>query len=95
MALWDLHRVLAVGSPLEIQVLEGDYEGDALPEDEVGGRFFAGWTPDRLTDVVVGAGFEVEEGSLAVTGDEVRLRAIRARTLADTVGPGMRLLSAA
>jgi TDG/mug DNA glycosylase family protein len=92
LALWDLHRVLAVGSPLEIQVLEGEYEGDNLPGDDVGGRFFAGWTPDRLTDVIVGAGFEVEGGSLAVAGDEVRLRSVRARTLADTVGPGMRLL---
>jgi TDG/mug DNA glycosylase family protein len=42
--------------------------------------------------VVTGAGFEVEGGSLAVSGDEVGLRAVRARTLADTVGPGMRLL---
>jgi TDG/mug DNA glycosylase family protein len=81
-----------VGSPLEIQVLEGVYEGDALPDDEVGGRFFAGWEPDRLVDVVTGAGFEVEEGSLAVTGDEVGLRGVRARTLADTVGPRMHLL---
>jgi double-stranded uracil-DNA glycosylase len=92
LALWDLHRTLAVGSPLEIEVLEGTYEGDALPDDEVGGRFFAGWEPDRLVDVVTGAGFEIEEGSLAVSGDEVGLRAVRGRTLADTVGPGMRLL---
>jgi TDG/mug DNA glycosylase family protein len=92
LALWDLHRVLRVGSPLTIQVLEGAYEGDALADDEVGGRFFAGWEPDRLVDVVTGAGFEVEEGSLAVSGDEVGLRAVRARTLADTVGAGMRLL---
>jgi len=92
LALWDLHRVLTVGSPFDIRVLEGAYEGDALPGDEVGGRFFAGWEPDRLMDVVTGAGFEVEEGSLVVAGDEVGLRAVRARTLADTVGPGMRLL---
>ncbi len=92
LALWDLHRVLAVGSPFEIQVLEGDYEGDDLPGDDVGGRFFAAWAPDRLVDVVTGAGFTVEEGSLAVSGDEVGLRAERARTLADTVGAGMRLL---
>ncbi len=92
LALWDLHRTLAVGSPLEIQVLEGSYEGDALPDDDVGGRFFAGWEPDRLVDVVTGAGFDVEVGSLAVAGDEVGVRAVRARTLADTVGPGMRLL---
>jgi len=73
-------------------MLEGANEGDDLPGDEIAGRFFAGWPPDRLVDVVRGAGFEVEEGSLTVSGDEVRLRAVRARTLADTVGPGMRLL---
>ena len=92
LALWDLHRVMAVDGPFEVQVLEGEYEGDALPGDQVGGRFFAGWTPDRLVDVVTGAGFDVDQGSLTVSGDELRLRAVRARTLADTVGPGMRLL---
>jgi len=92
LALWDLHRALAVGAPFEIQVLEGDYEGDDLPGDDVGGRFFAGWTPARLVDQVTGAGFAVEAGSLTVSGDEVRLRAVRSRTLADTVAPGMRLL---
>jgi TDG/mug DNA glycosylase family protein len=92
MALWDLHRILAVGAPFELQVLEGQYEGDDLPDDDVGGRFFAGWSSDRLMDVVVGAGFDVDGDSLAVSGDEVRLRAVRARTLADTVGPGMHLL---
>jgi len=92
MALWDLHRVLRVGGPFEAQVLAGSYEGDDLPGDQLRGRYFAGWEPERLVDVVTGAGFDVEEGSLTVSGDEVRLRAWRARTLADTVGPGMRLL---
>jgi double-stranded uracil-DNA glycosylase len=92
LALWDLHRVLTVGAPLEIQVLQGEYEGDDLPGDTVGGRFFAGWTPHRLVDQVVGAGFEIEDGSLAVSDDEVRLRAVRGRTLADTVTDGMLLL---
>jgi TDG/mug DNA glycosylase family protein len=92
LALWDLHRALAVGAPFSIQLLEGGYEGDALPGDEVGGRFFAGWRADELDDVVTGAGFAVEPGSITVDGDEVRLRALRARTLADTVGAGMRLL---
>ena len=92
LALWDLHRALAAGSPFEVQVLEGEYEGDALPGDEVGGRFFTGWTPEHLVDVVTGAGFDIDHSSLAVSGDELRLRAVRARTLADTVGPGMRLL---
>ena len=32
---------------VDIQVLAGDYEGDALPADRIGGRFFAAWTPER------------------------------------------------
>ncbi len=31
LALWDLHRVLAVGSPFELQVLEGDVRGRRPP----------------------------------------------------------------
>ncbi len=89
-ALADLHRSLVVGAPLELQVLAGDYEGDALPADRIGGRFFAAWTPQRLTDVLTGAGFDV--GHVAVDGDDVRATAVRARTLPDIVGPGMRLL---
>ncbi len=92
LALWDVHRVLRVGAPFELQVLAGDYEGTALPDDGIGGRFFAGWAPDRLAEVVFGAGFDVVPGSVAVDGDELRLRAVRARTLADTVGAGMRVL---
>lgn len=92
LALWDLHRALAVGAPFELQVLHGEHEGTDLPDDVLGGRFFAGWPADRLVDQLVGAGFEVEPGSLQVEDDEVRLRAVRGRTLADTVGPGMRVL---
>lgn len=92
MALWDLHRALAVGSPFELQVLHGDYAGSHLSNLEVAGRFFAAWLPDQLVDVVVGAGFEVEPGSVEVSGDELRLSAVRCRGLADTVAPGMRVL---
>jgi len=60
--------------------------------DELAGRYFAGWSAPRLADQIIGAGFDIEPGSLAVSGDEVRLRAARARTLADTVTEGMRLL---
>jgi len=90
MALFDLHRVLAPGAPLDLQVVTGDYEGDALPDDDVGGRNFATWRAGHLRDVVVGAGFEDLE--VVVDGDVVRVRARPARTLADTVGAGMRLL---
>jgi TDG/mug DNA glycosylase family protein len=90
MALADLHRTLVVGAPLEIQVLAGDYEGHALAEDRIGGRFFAAWTPEGLRDVLVGAGFEVE--GVAVEGDVVHATARRARTLPDMVAAGMTLV---
>jgi TDG/mug DNA glycosylase family protein len=44
----------------------------------------------RLRDLVGGAGFDVDE--LQVDEQGIRVRARRARTLPDTVGPGMRLL---
>ena len=90
MALADLHRVLRVGAPIDVQVLHGDYEGNALPQDDVGGRFFASWKPDALLDVFTGAGFEVH--ACQVEEEVVRVRGERLRTLADTVGPGMALL---
>jgi double-stranded uracil-DNA glycosylase len=90
LALADLHRSLAVGAPVDLQVLGGDYEGDALADDDVGGRFFCGWTPERLEDVMTGAGFEVE--NTESDDDVVRVSATRQRTLPDFVGPGMRLL---
>ena len=92
LALWDLHRVLSVGSPFVVQVHDDGYEGDHRPGDRIAGRFFAGWSAGQLVDVVVGAGFRIDEASVVVSGDELRLRAVRARSLADTVGPGMRLL---
>jgi len=92
LALWDLHRSLAVGAVVDLQVLGGDHEGTDLPDDEVGGRYFAAWARDDLVDVVTGAGFMIEDGSVIEDGDELRLRARRARTLADTVGPSMALL---
>lgn len=90
LALADLHRVLVPGAPIDVQVLHGDYEGSALPDDDVGGRFFAAWKPDSLLDVFAGAGFEVI--ACQVDDDVVRVRAERLRTLADTVGPDMALL---
>ncbi len=92
MALWDLHRVLDVGAPLDLQLLFGEGETDALADDDVGGRFFAAWRREELVDVVCGAGFSVDPSSVRVRGDELRLVAHRQWTLADTVGAGMRLL---
>lgn len=93
MALAQLHMAMGVNAPLDLQVIAGDYEGKNLPSDDVGGRFFAAWQPDALADVLVGAGFQLETVEVpAHQPDVVRSRALRARTLADTVGPGMRLL---
>jgi double-stranded uracil-DNA glycosylase len=44
----------------------------------------------RLRDLVAGAGFDVE--GLQIEEQGIRVRARRARTLPDTVAPGMRLL---
>ena len=90
LALADLHRVLQVGAPVDVQVLVGEYEGSALPSDDVGGRFFSATRPDALVDLLTGAGFGVS--AVEVEGDVVRARGTRLRTLADTVGPGMALL---
>jgi TDG/mug DNA glycosylase family protein len=90
LALADLHRALEPGSPVDIQVLHGPYEGDALPGDDIGGRFFAAWERQHLVDVVTGAGFDVHRAE--VEDDVVRIAGARAATLADTVGAGMRLL---
>lgn len=90
LALARLHRSLAVGAPFDLTTAYGDYEGRALPDDDFPGRWFGCWTEDRLTDVLVGAGFTVEEvarrdKSLWATGR-------RARSLPDTVGPDMAVL---
>jgi double-stranded uracil-DNA glycosylase len=48
--------------------------------------------PGRLRDLLVGAGFEPDRLSLAAAAGAFVVRARRARTLPDTVGPAMRLL---
>ncbi len=67
-----------------------EWDGDDFP-----GRSFSHWTPDLLDAVVDGAGFSVlgrvrrpESDGIEFLGLTLR----RERTLADTVGPGMRLL---
>jgi TDG/mug DNA glycosylase family protein len=95
MALAELHRALAVGSPVAVNVFAGEGTRRTGDEDEFPGRFFTLWHPDELVDVIQGAGFTVEDLQVdeARPGwPPLRLRARRARTLADRVGPGMRLL---
>lgn len=90
LALADLHRSLELGAPIDLQVLAGEYEGSALPSDDVGGRFFCAWEPSRLRDVTTGAGFEIE--AMEEEEEVVRVRGRRMRTLPDFVGPGMKVL---
>jgi double-stranded uracil-DNA glycosylase len=91
-ALAQLHDALAVGATTHLVLHAGESSGP-LADDDFPGRFFSAWSVGALTDVLVGAGFAVE--SCAVDSDDgfwIEARITRARTLPDTVGPGMRLL---
>jgi TDG/mug DNA glycosylase family protein len=90
MALAELHRVLAVGAPAVIVVFPGEGDGRTGDDDELPGRLFVHWTPDALADLLAGAGFDGVE--MRAERHYILARARRARSLADTVGPGMRLL---
>ncbi len=89
LALARLHWAMAVGAPLTLSVIAGDGEG-AWEDDDFPGRFFACWPPERLAALLAGAGFEVDQ--VEVAGERVWVEARRARTLPDTVGPGLRVL---
>jgi TDG/mug DNA glycosylase family protein len=89
IALAHLHAVLAVGAPVELSLRVGSSEG-TIPNDDFPGRFFAHWQPDRLGDVTIGAGFALDD--LEARDEWLIVRATRARTLPDFVGPGMRVL---
>jgi TDG/mug DNA glycosylase family protein len=89
LALGDAHRALQVDGALHVQVTSDRQHENA--DDRFPGRHFEWWPADRLADVVVGAGFDVD--TFVDDGEEwLDVEATRARTLADTVGPGMRLL---
>ncbi len=92
LALARLQWAMDVGAPLTMSLWRGEGEGIVGPEDDehLPGRYFARWQPDEVAPVVAGAGFDIED--LSVHGDSVWVEARRARTLADTVGPGMRVL---
>lgn len=95
MALWDVHRSLRVGGRLCMSLFEDDREHAPIDGDDFPGRSFSGWDETLLRAVVEGAGFDLELLERVVRGEAVELLRVwarRARTLADTVGPGMRLL---
>lgn len=90
-ALADLHRTLEVGAPVRLELLAGS--GSVVSEDDLPGRHFSLWEPDRLADALVGAGFEVASAEVGQgRWPTLRVRARRLRSLPDHVGPGMRLL---
>jgi len=95
LALADLHRVLRLGAPIHLGLFVGDTELDVDADDTFAGRRFSAWSPDHLADVVTGAGFTIDEVDAPEphrSGSQISVTATRARTLPDTVGPGMRLL---
>jgi SAM-dependent methyltransferase len=56
-ALSDVRRVLRPGGLLMLTLIEGDYEGEQLPEDDFPGRYFAFWAPPDLSAALAAAGF--------------------------------------
>ena len=90
MAWHDLHRSLRQDAEAELVVFDGDRSCDPVPGAALPGRRFSGQPLERWIDLAIGAGFEVEASEQ--DGHEIRLRLRALRSLADTVGPGMRLL---
>lgn len=88
LALAELHRALPVGAPVTCSLITGP-DDEVVSDDDLPGRRFWRWSDDSLADVFVGAGFE----DVTRSGDQPRfVDAVRARTLPDFVGPGMRVL---
>lgn len=97
LALADLHRALAVGAPISLRLSAGAGVDVSDDTSDLPGRGVTWWTEDALVDLVAGAGFVAVAATTTATEDPQRrphldLTATRGRTLADTVGPGMRLL---
>jgi len=102
VAWWDLHRAMIVGAEAHLGLflntdgVASDPTGDTdvdhavYPEDDFPDRCFSRWDPELLRHVLTGAGFRIT--SFSRNPDRVAVSVRRERTLADTVGPGMRLL---
>lgn len=99
LTLAELHHSLEVGGLVDITLFAGDGT-EVTPEgDEFPGRHFTFWQPEPLRRLLVGAGFDVDHLEVHEPPDRrpgghrrLTVLARRARTLADTVGAGMRLL---
>lgn len=94
LALADVHRCLSVGAPLSLRLFTGDGTVTTGGDDDLPGRRFTLWAPEAVADLALGAGF-ADVSTRVAPGHDLDLldvEATRARTLPDTVGPGMRLL---
>jgi SAM-dependent methyltransferase len=56
-AFAELRRALAPGGLVLLSLVEGDYEGEALPGDDFPGRYFAFWEQRELGAALMAAGF--------------------------------------
>lgn len=97
LALADLHRVLQADGPAYLRIIGHPDGHESRDEEDLPGRLFSLWPPRRFIDTCQGAGFVVDlvdEGRPRPGFESfpLRVRLRRADTLADTVGPGMRLL---
>ncbi len=79
-AFAELRRVLAPGGLVLLSLVEGDYEGEALPEDDFPGRYFAFWEQRELGAALMAAGF----------GDIIVQRVSRSRGESDLVATARR-----
>lgn len=94
LALRDLRRVLAEDAPVVLRLFGGDLEHGSHDADQFAGRRFSHWPVDLLRDVVVGAGFAIDD----LTDEPnphlslLTVSAHRAHSISDTVANGMRVL---
>jgi SAM-dependent methyltransferase len=56
-ALGEARRVLRTGGLLMVTMIEGEYEGHSLPDDDFEGRYFACWTATELDKQFATGGF--------------------------------------
>ncbi|UDY36972.1 uracil-DNA glycosylase family protein [Dermatobacter hominis] len=105
LAWWDLHRALRVGATAHLGLFTADPATDEDPStdpagvdhgphpgDDFPGRSFSLWDEALLGHVLEGAGFAVERTAPDPDRSRIAVQVRSERTLADTVGPGMRLL---
>lgn len=93
-ALHDAHRVIEVRGRFILRMFCGDHVDGFRQDDQFGVRHFTLWKRELLEALIVGAGFEIVDHTVidndSIEDVEYDLR--RDRTLADTVGPDMRVL---